>query len=102
MSGYDSLDHINQYSGKVDLVVQTTSVGMVPNEGEDASHGFKFTGSEIAFDLVYKPRETVFLSRAKQAGCRTVGGAQMLLEQGKLQFESFTGYHYPPKVYPEI
>ncbi len=102
MSGFDSLDNINKYSGKVDLVVQTTSVGMVPNQGEDASHGFQFTGKEIAFDLVYKPRDTVFLTRARAAGCKTFGGAQMLLEQGKLQFESFTGYHYPPKLEPEV
>lgn len=102
MCGYDSLDHINNYSGKVDLVVQTTSVGMSPDEKSDASQGFHFTGEEIAYDLVYKPRETVFLQRAEQAGCRTISGAKMLLGQGMLQFEAFTGYHYPPGIDPEV
>jgi len=102
MSAYDSLEHIASYAGKVDLVVQTTSVGMVPHEGEDPSKGFTFTGREIAFDLVYKPSETVFLHRAKEAGCRTIAGARMLLEQGKLQFEAFTGYHYPASLHPHL
>lgn len=56
MSAYDSLDHISAYSGSVDLVVQTTSVGMTPHEQDDASKGYLFSGKEIAFDLVYKPR----------------------------------------------
>ncbi|MFA6774673.1 MAG: shikimate dehydrogenase [Sphaerochaetaceae bacterium] len=102
MSAYDSLDHISAYSGSVDLVVQTTSVGMTPHEQDDASKGYLFSGKEIAFDLVYKPRETVFLRRAKEAGCRTISGALMLLEQGKLQFEAFTGYHYPSSLHPVI
>lgn len=102
MSASDSLEHIGLYAGKVDLVVQTTSVGMVPHPEQDASQGFPFTGKEIAYDLVYRPKETVFLQRAKAAGCRTVSGCSMLLEQGKLQFEAFTGYHYPPGVDPEI
>ncbi|MFA7117494.1 MAG: shikimate dehydrogenase, partial [Sphaerochaetaceae bacterium] len=102
MSTCDSLDHIGSYSGKVDLVVQTTSVGMVPDEKEDAAKGYLFSGSEIAYDLVYRPKETVFLRRAEKAGCKTIEGSRMLLEQGKLQFEAFTGYHYPYWVKPEL
>lgn len=102
MSAFDSMDHIARYSGKVDLVVQTTSLGMEPHQDEDATQGYVFRGNEIAFDLVYKPKETVFLRKAKDAGCRRIGGAMMLLEQGKLQFEAFTGYHYPSGLDPQI
>jgi len=102
MSSYDGLDRIGFYSGTVDLVVQTTSVGMDPQMNEDAAKGYVFSGKEIAFDLVYKPRETVFLRRAKEAGCRTISGASMLFAQGKLQFEAFTGYHYPANLHPVI
>jgi 3-dehydroquinate dehydratase/shikimate dehydrogenase len=102
MSAFDSVDHLGAYSGTVDLVVQTTSVGMEPHSQDDAAKGYLFSGKEIAFDLVYKPRETVFLRRAKEAGCRTVSGALMLFEQGKLQFEAFTGYHYPGNLHPVI
>lgn len=102
LSSWDTLENTPKYAGKVDLVVNTTSVGMVPDEDGDASMGFPFTGKEVAFDFVYKPRETVFLKKAEAAGCRCIHGADQLLEQGKLQFEEFSGYHYPPQIHPEI
>ena len=47
------------------------------------------------YDLVYKPKFTKLLLRAEESGCNIIHGSTMLIEQGKLQFESFTGYHYP-------
>jgi len=101
MSSFDALDHANRYEG-VDLVVQTTSVGMVPDSEGDPIPDFHFSGKEIAYDLVYKPHLTRFLSRAQAAGCRLQFGIDMLVRQGKLQFESFTGYHYPKRQDPPI
>jgi 3-dehydroquinate dehydratase/shikimate dehydrogenase len=95
MGGYDSLENICAYQGQVDLVVQTTSVGMAPDIDGDPAPDFRFIGSEIVYDLVYKPHETKFLARANAAGCRIQYGIDMLVQQGKLQFEAFTGYHYP-------
>jgi 3-dehydroquinate dehydratase/shikimate dehydrogenase len=102
MSAYDSLENCSRYNGKVDLVVQTTSVGMAPHEEEDPVPSFRFSGNEIVYELVYRPRETVFLKRAIEAGCQVIEGRDMLMEQGKLQFESFTGYHYPHWIEPEL
>ena len=48
--------------------------------------------SEVWIDA---PPETVFLRRAKAAGCRTQNGEQMLLEQAYHQFKLFTGLDYP-------
>ncbi|MGM0431211.1 MAG: shikimate dehydrogenase [Spirochaetota bacterium] len=79
----------------VDLIVQTTSVGMEPNDQLNPVPDFPFSGREIAYELVYKPQRTAFIQAAEQAGCRVVYGMQMLLAQGKLQFESFTGLSYP-------
>jgi 3-dehydroquinate dehydratase/shikimate dehydrogenase len=102
MSFYDSLENCSHYSGKVDLIVQTTCVGMTPHETEDPVPALRFSGKEIVYELIYHPRETVFLKRAIAAGCTVVPGKDMLMEQGKLQFEAFTGYHYPHWVNPEI
>ncbi|AEC01913.1 3-dehydroquinate dehydratase [Parasphaerochaeta coccoides DSM 17374] len=101
MAGWDVLENISEYSGKSDMIVQTTSVGMTPDSDEDPSAGYVFSGKEIAYDLVYKPHQTRFLLRAAEAGCEVIYGAQMLLEQGKLQFEAFTGYHYPHWLEPD-
>ncbi len=80
---------------KPDLIVQTTSVGMEPNAGKDPAEKYKFSGDEIVYDLVYKPRMTRILNRASQAGCRIVYGYEMLYAQGMLQFKTFTGREYP-------
>jgi len=80
---------------KPDLVVQTTTVGMDPNAGNDPAEEYIFSGDEIVYDLVYKPRMTRLINRASQAGCRIVYGYEMLYAQGLLQFKTFTGKDYP-------
>ncbi len=102
MSNCDTLENCNLYSNSVDLVVQTTSVGMAPDVDGDPVPSFVFSGKEIAYELVYQPKETPFFKRATEAGCRVIGGGEMLLEQGKLQFEAFSGYHYPHWIQPDI
>ena len=96
--GSDSLDNISRYEGKVDLVVQATNMGLHPYEDVNPASSFHFSGKEIAYDIVYKPKYTKFLLAAEEAGCALKFGWDMLMEQGKLQFESFTGYHYPKDV----
>lgn len=96
--GSDSLDNISLYEGKVDLVVQATNMGLHPYEDVNPAENFHFSGKEIAYDIVYKPKYTKFLIAAEKAGCSLKFGWDMLMEQGKLQFESFTGYHYPKDI----
>ena len=97
MSAWDSLEHASRYED-LDLVVQTTSVGMVPDIEGDPIPEYRFSSKQIAYDLVYKPHLTRFLARAQMSGCRLQFGIDMLVRQGKMQFESFTGYHYPKRV----
>src|SRR5262249_54755122 len=46
-------------------------------------------------DLVYAARPTPFLAGAAHAGRPTLGGADMLLHQGALAFEAWTGRRAP-------
>jgi shikimate dehydrogenase len=46
-------------------------------------------------DIVYRPRRTPLLVAAAAAGARTVDGLQMLLHQGALAFELWTGRAAP-------
>jgi 3-dehydroquinate dehydratase/shikimate dehydrogenase len=85
-----------------DLVVQTTSVGMEPAAGSDPLPEYRFSGREAVYDLVYRPAETRFLRRAREAGCRTISGERMLLAQAFLQFKLFTGSEYPRQVAEEL
>lgn len=95
---FDTLDNAKNYEGKVDLIVQTTSVGLYPDFDANPIEGFEFTGNEIVYDIIYKPKMTKFLKEAEKKGCTLHFGSEMLLEQGKLQFEAFTGYHYPKEI----
>ncbi|MFA5698211.1 MAG: shikimate dehydrogenase [Sphaerochaeta sp.] len=95
MSAFDSLENAHRYNGNVDLVVQTTNVGMGELEGVNPISSFEFSGSELAYELIYEPKETAFIQKAREAGCSVILGKEMLIEQGKLQFEAFCGYHFP-------
>ena len=90
--GDGARDRIAQHS---DLIVQTTSAGMHRQADLDPLGFYEFSGNEIVYDVIYAPPETKMLSRAVRAGCRTLNGSQMLLEQAYLQFELFTGRAYP-------
>jgi shikimate dehydrogenase len=49
-------------------------------------------------DIVYNPRETRLLKEAKAAGCRTIQGIEMFLNQAILQFELWTNQPAPADV----
>lgn len=49
----------------------------------------------LAIDLVYRPRVTRLLRDARAAGVRTLSGEGMLLHQGAVAFETWTGRPAP-------
>jgi 3-dehydroquinate dehydratase/shikimate dehydrogenase len=84
-----------------DLIVQTTSAGMGEGSG-DPVPDYQFTGREIAYELVYAPRETPFLARARAAGCIAIPGIRMLLAQARGQFALFTGRELPADLMEDL
>ena len=52
----------------------------------------------LFYDLVYGPQPTVFLQRAHHAQRPTLDGRRMLLHQGALAFELWTGHPAPLRV----
>lgn len=78
-----------------DLVVQATSAGGEASAPADPVMGYRFSGSEIAYELLYCPSPTPFLQKARDAGCRSIQGIQMLLAQAFEQFRHFTGSEFP-------
>jgi shikimate dehydrogenase len=74
-----------------DIVVQATSVGLFsPLNCVDVS--FEKTKKElIACDVVFNPVETLFLKRAQERGCLCIDGLGMLVDQGAIALEGWTG-----------
>ena len=102
-SNYGPLSDVSKYSGNMDLIVQTSSMGMdcTQEPENDPARDFEYKGSELVCDLVYRPHETAFLVHAKKAGCKIIHGIDMLIAQGKLQFKTFTGEDYPQEITAE-
>jgi shikimate dehydrogenase len=74
------------------LIVNTTSLGMAPAvEGTPWLGGTPFPPSAFVYDLVYNPAETSVTRQARAAGLRAATGLGMLVEQGALAFELWTG-----------
>lgn len=80
---------------RADIVVNATSVGM---EGGCLVRASWLHPGQTVFDLVYRPRETELLRRARRRGARTVEGLEMLVEQGAASFEFWTGRRAPVAV----
>lgn len=85
-----------------DLVVQATPMGMYPHTSETAPFPFEqLKQGVVVCDLVYNPVRTKFLKKAAQCGAVVVDGLGMLLNQGVLAFELWTGITPPIKVMRE-
>jgi 3-dehydroquinate dehydratase/shikimate dehydrogenase len=73
-----------------EIVVNTTSVGMHPNENDSPLPVDAIRPGMVIFDTVYNPIDTQMLRDAKQAGCQTVDGVAMFVNQAVAQFEAWT------------
>ncbi len=74
------------------LVINSTPLGMVPNvNGSPWPDNLPFPADGVAYDLVYNPATTRFMHQAQTAGAQAINGLGMLLEQGALAFELWTG-----------
>jgi shikimate dehydrogenase len=84
-------------AGASELLVNTTTVGMWPRT--DASiwpDGIAIPAQLAVCDLVYRPLETKLLRQAKEAGAMAIDGLGMLVAQGVLSFQMWTG-QWPPE-----
>ncbi|HUE87194.1 MAG TPA: shikimate dehydrogenase [Vicinamibacterales bacterium] len=77
-------------AGSWDILVNATPAGTAPAVTGTPLPDGPFTG-QLVYDLVYNPLETTLLSAARAAGCRTLGGLDMLVAQAQRQFEWWTG-----------
>jgi 3-dehydroquinate dehydratase/shikimate dehydrogenase len=75
-----------------DIVVNATPLGTRgESETETPATAEQLRGVRLAYDLVYNPLETQFMREAREAGCETVGGLEMLIAQAVEQFELWKG-----------
>jgi len=79
-----------------EIVVNATPLGMKGElENETLFSADELVGVKFVYDLVTKPTDTPLVAEAKKAGIPAVGGIEMLIAQGAMQFEIWTGREAP-------
>lgn len=74
-----------------DIIINTSSIGMegvaqtLPPGVESISYG------QLVVDIVYRPLDTPLLKMARARGAKTLDGLWMLIYQGAMSFEIWTG-----------
>ncbi len=78
------------------LCFQTTPVGMYPHGDRAVIEDPEFYKKlAAAADMIYRPKETLFLKLAKNAGAKTCNGLGMFIWQAAEAFTKFTGRPVP-------
>lgn len=81
-----------RFPGKIDLLVNTTPVGMYPQaRGRPWPRKVNLPRDAVIYDLVYNPPVTELLAHAGRSGLAAISGLGMLVEQAALAFECWTG-----------
>lgn len=86
-----SFREAEQALDQFDLIIQTTSVGMQPNEDNQVIDLSNLKKGTVVSDIVYQPFWTKFLKEAKRRGAFVHHGHEMLIYQAKHAFELWTG-----------
>jgi len=83
-----------------DILINATPVGMKESDPLLVKKEW-FHDGLFVYDLIYNPRESKLLKTARECGCLWANGLGMLLHQGALAFEMWTGKSAPLDVMRE-
>lgn len=80
------------------VLIHCTPIGMSPKVDATCIPASLLHAGLAVMDIVYNPRETRLLNDAKRAGCKTIPGLEMFLNQAVTQFELWTNRSAPVDV----
>ncbi|MFX0176302.1 MAG: shikimate dehydrogenase [Candidatus Hodarchaeota archaeon] len=75
---------------KAEILINTTPIGMYPKINQSLVPKDLLHSNLFVFDVIYNPLETQLIKDAKEYGCKTLSGLDMLVNQGVLAFEWWT------------
>lgn len=88
--GEDNYNNLERHRD-AGIIVNTTPLGMYPNNGVQAVDLTMFPDCRAVLDIVYNPARTALLLQAEELGIKHTGGLHMLVAQAKRSSELFTG-----------
>ena len=93
--GVSHVAHAEMAAQTCDILLNCTPVGMHPKTDASAVPREMLRKGMVVYDAVYNPAETRLLTKARDAGCRTVSGIDHFVRQAVEQFELWTGAPAP-------
>ena len=100
-SGPDNYTNLDRHRD-ADYIVNTTPVGMYPNNGAAPVDLEQFPNCKGVFDLIYNPAKTQLLLDAERRGMLFANGLGMLVAQAKAAAERFFRTSIPAERVGEI
>ncbi len=93
-------DAVTEAAASANLIVNCTTMGMShgPDEHGSPISAAQIPATAIVNDVVYTPLLTPILKEAAAAGATALGGLHMLVYQGVLSFQMWTGVDAPVDV----
>ena len=95
-SGVVGYERVPALAPRTDLVVNCTPLGMWPDVDHSPwPEGVPLPPDAVVYDLVYNPQQTRLMYQAEAAGLRAIGGLGMLVRQGAISLEQWSGQRPP-------
>mgnify|MGYP002510251263 CR=1 FL=1 len=92
LAGARTLEEYASLPDEKYLAIQATNVGMFPKTEEAVIEDAAFYEKiHTGYDIVFNPAQTRFMSLVQRSGGRAFGGLKMLLYQGIIAYELWTG-----------
>lgn len=101
-SGEVNYERLYREHADAEVIVNTTPVGMYPNNGESPIDLSEFERCEGVLDVIYNPFHTALLQQAEKRGLPSSNGLWMLVAQAKYAAERFTGTMIPDEKISEV
>ncbi|MCY6369989.1 shikimate dehydrogenase [Clostridium ganghwense] len=95
---YEELNSVN----RLDIVINSTPCGMYPNIENSPLSKDIISKFNIAIDLIYNPKETLFLKYAKETGLKVINGLYMLVDQAVKAEELWNSIKVDSKIVDKI
>jgi shikimate dehydrogenase len=100
-SGENNYDNLYLHED-AQIIVNTTPVGMYPNNGMSPVDLKLFPHCEAVLDIIYNPERTALVLQAEEMGLACDTGLYMLVAQAKRSSELFAGINIPTERIDEI
>ena len=94
-------ENLKKAVNNAEILVNATNLGMSPEIDATPVPAELLRADLTVFDVVYNPLQTRLLREAKAVGAQTIDGLEMLVRQGAVSFEIWTGVKPPVEVMRE-